>query len=274
MDEPLVTVVIPTRDRLPMLRQAVASVVAQTYPRWELVVADHGSTDGTAAWLAEMDDPRVRSIPTDPARHVGHVRNRGAAMGTGDWIAFLDSDDVWLPRKLELQVAAMRGSPARWCYAGYELMDGAGRTVPMRLGEYRPLSGRIAREVVAQQANVFVGTLLVERRLFEELGGFCEDERARGREDYELEMRLALHAEALALPDVLARVRDHPGRMTARMPDTYEREAAAYELFLEAGPPEELARLARAMRSRSLVEALGRRMTGTASHPDVAAARG
>src|SRR5262249_5084564 len=131
-------------------------------------------------------------------------------------------------------------------------------------GEYRPISGRIAREVVTQQANVFVGTLLIERGLFDELGGFSEDPRARGREDYELEMRLALHAQALALPDVLVRVGEHRGRMTACMPDSYEREALAYELFLETEPPEDVARLARAMRARSLAEALGRRMAGAA----------
>jgi hypothetical protein len=175
-------------------------------------------------------------------------------------VAFLDSDDVWLPRKLELQVAALRESPARWCYAGYELMDDDGRSIPMRLGSYRPLSGRIAREVLTQQANVFVGTLLLERALFEALGGFSEDPRARGREDYEFELRLALHADAVALPQVLARVREHTGRSLARMPDTYEREALAYELFLEHSPPPALARLARAMRARSLAEALGRRM--------------
>jgi glycosyltransferase involved in cell wall biosynthesis len=258
--DPLVTVVIPTHDRLPLLRAAVASVAAQTYARWELVVADDGSTDGTAEAVWAMSDPRVRVVALAREGHIGRVRNAGVAAGSGELVAFLDSDDLWLPGKLAAQLRALRESGARWCYAGFEMMDEEERTIPMRTGEYRPPSGWIARDVVTMRTGVAVGSLLVERRLFDEVGGFSCDPRLRARGDLELAMRLALRAEAVAVPDTLVRVREHPGRFTAGLPEPFERSALAYELFLAQRPDAELARLARRRRGELLASAAAQRM--------------
>jgi glycosyltransferase involved in cell wall biosynthesis len=260
-DEPLVTVIVPTWNRRALLAEALGSLYAQTYPRWEAVVADDGSGDGTAEWVDSLGDPRVRVVRCSHRGHVGNVRNRGVAAGTGELLAFLDSDDVWLPRKLELQVAAMRESSARWCYAGYEMMDEAGRPAPFASGEYVPISGRIAGDLLAFRANVHIGTVLVERVLFEEAGGFSEDPRLTMRGDHELVLRLALHAEALALGEVLARVRAHPGRITAACADPFERSALVYDLFLARSPPPELARAARRVRARLLADAGAQRLS-------------
>jgi glycosyltransferase involved in cell wall biosynthesis len=254
-ERPLVTVVIPTFNRLPLLRHAVASVVAQTYPAWELVVADDGSTDGTVEWIRSLNDPRIRVIELAHTAHVGHVRNAGARAGSGALLAFLDSDDEWLPEKLEAQVAAMRSSGARWCYARYGVMDGEGRPAPRRAGEFRALSGPIAPELLADTADVFVGTLLVERSLFEEAGAYSEDPRVRRRQDWELHVRLAIRAPALALDQTLARVRDHGDRTTARQAEPFTILVPTYDAFLESNPPARFARLARRGRALHLADA-------------------
>jgi glycosyltransferase involved in cell wall biosynthesis len=254
-ERPLVTVVIPTWNRLPLLRQAVASVVAQTYPAWELVVVDDGSTDGTAAWVRSLGDARISVVEGPRRAHVGRLRNAGVRAGSGTLVAFLDSDDAWLPGKLEAQVSAMRAAGARWCYGRYEVMDAEGRPAPRRAGEFRALSGPIARDLLLDRADVFVGTLLVERALFDEAGGFSEDPRVVRREDWELHVRLAMRADSLALDQTLARVRDHGARTTAGMTDVHTLTLATYDAFLETSPPADLARLARRGRAVHMADA-------------------
>lgn len=257
---PLVSVVIPTYNRRELLGQAVASVLAQAYPRLEVVIGDDGSTDGTAEWVDSLGDRRVRLLSTPHTGHIGRVRNLAAGEGTGELIAFLDSDDVWLPGKLEAQVAAMRARGARWCYTGYELMDVDGWPLPFRSGGYKPISGRIVRELLTCEASAYIGTMVVERSLFESVGRFSEDARLAFRGDYELALRLALAADVLALPEVFTRVREHPGRSTGAISDPFERSAMAYELFLELAPPADLARIARRVCARHLADGAAHRL--------------
>jgi len=226
---PLVSVIIPTYDRLPLLREAVESVRAQTFAGWELVVADDGSADGSAEAVEAMGDVRIRVLRLPHSGDEATARNAGAAAARGEWLAFLDSDDVWLPRKLSAQVEATLRAGVEWSYAGVEMMDEARRTVPFRSGGHRAVSGRIVREVLTFGATVFIDTLMVSRALFDEVGGFHEG--LHGRADHDLALRLAARAEALGMQDVLARVREHSGRMTAAA-GQYEKSALVYERFL------------------------------------------
>jgi glycosyltransferase involved in cell wall biosynthesis len=253
-DTPLVSVVIPTYDRLPLLREAVASVRAQAYPRWELVVADDGSTDRTVEWVRSLADSRVRCLALAHGGNVARARNAGVRASGGEYVAFLDSDDVWLPGKLEAQVRALASGAARWCYAGFEMMDTGGRTIPFVEGDWKPLSGRIAREVITTEAAVGIATLVVERSLFDEVGGFDEDPGLVLREDLDLAIRLALAADTVAVPAVLARVREHPGRSTAACSDAdaLERMARVYDRVLASTTDPELLRLATLRRDEHL----------------------
>lgn len=259
-DAPLVTVVIPTHDRLPLLDEAIDSVLAQTWPRWELVVVDDGSTDGTVEHVRARGDARITVIASPRLGHAGRVRNLGIAAATGELVAFLDSDDVWLPGKLEAQVVALRDGSARWCYTGYELMDEARRTIPFRAGHAATPSGWIVRELLEMRMGVDISTLVVERALLAETGAFTADPEVRYRQDMELVLRLALHAEAVGVPDVLARVRHHPGRLTANLRHTHEHMARVYDAFLAHAPPPEVARAARRMRAAVLSNAGAERL--------------
>ena len=108
VENPLVSVVIPTYNRGWCLNDAVDSVFSQTYGRYELIVVDDGSTDDTKKRLSRYDD---LTVITQHNRGVSAARNRGIASSKGDLIAFLDSDDLWLPEKLCAQVAFFQANP-------------------------------------------------------------------------------------------------------------------------------------------------------------------
>ena len=246
---------MPTWNRLPLVEEAVRSVIAQTYPHWELIVVDDGSTDGTAERLQEFGDSRIRVVRQNHTGNLGALRNRGAAAGSGELIAFLDSDDVWLPPKLDLQVRALLGSQAGWGYARYEMMDANGAAIPMAVGKFRPISGRIVREVLSYQVTAPLTTLIARRDVFDAVGQFSEDMLLVAREDQDLNLRLALRSDVIALPDLLARMRQHQQRTTGDMSDPHERSARVYEVFLASNPPKEFVSVARRYWTRELVYA-------------------
>lgn len=249
---PAVSVVIPTWNRLPLLLQAVDSVRAQTFADWELIVADDGSTDGSAEAVEALGDPRIRALRLPHGADEGRARNAGVAASSGEWVAFLDSDDLWMPHKLEVQFAASRAAGVRWSYAGAEMMDDNGRPVPFRAGSSRPVSGRIVREVLTFEATVFIGTLMVERALFDEAGGFGEG--LAGRADHDLALRLAERAEALAVAEPLVRVREHPGRMTKETESPHAKSARVYERFVRRNRDPALRRVAQEQLARLLLD--------------------
>jgi GT2 family glycosyltransferase len=252
---PLVTIVIPTYNRKKLLQKAITSVIAQTYSNWQLIIADDGSTDGTAELIKSFSDSRITIIELPHTGHIGNVRNAGAIGGKGEWIAFLDSDDVWMPGKLELQLNALRKSKARWCYTNFELMNELGQTIPLKAGTYKAISGWIIKQLLTTEVAVTMCSVMLQRSLFEDVKGFSTDSRLIYRGDYELALRLALKAEVIALPDVLVRVLEHKGRVTNGLQNGYERTALAYEIFLDGKPGKELKQLAKKRRGFQLAEA-------------------
>jgi len=117
----VVSTIIPVRNRSRLLREAVASVVAQTYGAWEIVIVDDESTDETPDAIAELcaSDPRIRTVRRANGGP-GLARETGRQHATGEFIQYLDSDDLLLPRKFELQVAALRAKPE--CGAAYGIV--------------------------------------------------------------------------------------------------------------------------------------------------------
>lgn len=242
----LFTVVIPTWNRAGLVAQAAASVVAQTYVNWELVVVDDGSTDDTAGRLNRLALPNFRLVQTAHLGHVGKLRNLGAAAGHGEFVAFLDSDDLWRPKKLERQHGAMmKDTRAGWSYTEYSLFGEDGLEMPLRSGQAPAISTDVLRALLKQETGICPCTLAIRRSLFESIGGFSEDPRLAFRDDVDIVLRLARAAPVVAIPERLTLVREHDSRLTKGLSSPHEQSAAPYELFLENETDGELRRLAR-----------------------------
>lgn len=136
MAAPKVSVIIPTRNRLPLLRHAIGSVLCQTEPDFELIVVDDGSSDGTYPYLQALanEDERIRPIFKQQPGGGAVARNTGIAASRGRWIAFLDDDDEWLCHKLALQLSALAETPgAVACSSSYWRRDASGTTKLVRV---------------------------------------------------------------------------------------------------------------------------------------------
>jgi teichuronic acid biosynthesis glycosyltransferase TuaG len=120
----LVSVVMPAHNSEALLGESVRSVAAQTYGDWELVIVDDASTDGTLAAARAMaaEEPRIRIVALEQNAGAAEARNRGIEAASGQYLAFLDSDDLWLPNKLAIQVEFMRSTGAGFCFAEYRRM--------------------------------------------------------------------------------------------------------------------------------------------------------
>jgi glycosyltransferase involved in cell wall biosynthesis len=230
---PKVSIVLPTHDRLDFLREAVTSVLRQTVVDWELIVVDDGSTDGTVAWLESLGDPRIVVVAEPHCGNPAALRNLGVANAQSPWIALLDSDDLWAPDKLELQLDRLVQNPARrWSCTGVSFIDDHGSPIPQQGGKpYRAQSGWILEPLLTFSAAATTPTLMIHRSLFDEAGGF--DERVLLREDYDLELRLAARSEIHALPESLTFIRHHSGRTSSvtRVADLYRWNATVFRKF-------------------------------------------
>lgn len=265
MKHSLVTVVIPTWNRWPLVAEAVASVVAQSWSNWELIVVDDGSTDDTLAKLDALGVPNLLVIRSPHIGHLGRLRNLGARLGKGEFVAFLDSDDLWCTPKLERQIGALQNSSAGWSYTEYSLLSENGDRMPLRSGRAPAISGHITRALLREETAVCPCTLLVRRSLFEQVGGFREEARIPYRGDSDIALRLARTSEVIAIPETLALVREHPGRMTHDIAAPHEHSAVVYELFLQQESDPELRKLARRGWARCLSDAGAERL-GTAEY--------
>ncbi len=128
-NEVLVSVIMPAYNCERFIAEAINSVVAQTYSNWELLVLDDGSKDETLKIINEFSqrDSRIRSLPNDKNLGVSATRNRGIELATGEWIAFLDSDDMWLPEKLEKQFEVVKKRMAEFVFTGSNYVDENGQ---------------------------------------------------------------------------------------------------------------------------------------------------
>jgi glycosyltransferase involved in cell wall biosynthesis len=186
---PVVSVIIPTYNRAALVREAVASVKAQTYRDFEIVVVDDASTDATFEALAAWRDVRV--LRQARRRGVAAARNLGAAAARGHWLAFLDSDDLWLPEKLARQMAYLAERPGlRLCQTD-EIWVRQGVRVN-KPAAHRKVAGRIFAASL-ERCMISPSAVILPRRLFEEHGGFDEDLPAA--EDYDLWLRLSWRYE-------------------------------------------------------------------------------
>jgi glycosyltransferase involved in cell wall biosynthesis len=209
MAYPLASVILPAYNRLTHLRTAIASVRAQTLTDWELIIADDGSDGETRAFLRELSEKRIRVLSLEHSGNPSVVRNAAIRAASGKFLAFLDSDDLWLPHKLERQLALMRATPARrWSYTQVRRIDDEGNDAASVGGRpWRALDGDIVEPLLRLEALIATPAVIAERELVLDAGGF--DEQQRFCEDYDLWVRLAMRSGVAAFTDQLSCVRVH-----------------------------------------------------------------
>lgn len=226
LTRPAVSVVVPAFNRSTLLRRAIDSVLAQTFGDFELIVVDDASTDDTEASVRAYRDPRVRYLRQPQNAGVSAARNRGIRESRGDYVAFLDCDDEWLPGKLAAQVARLQASPPEvgLIYTGVESVaaDGTRRVKCSRA------RGDVYREMLAQNVVHGGGSNVLLRRDAVAAAGFF-DEALPAIEDYEYWVRVTRFFRVDVVEEPLIRY-DDP-EVTGRRSQAWRANRDARESF-------------------------------------------
>jgi glycosyltransferase involved in cell wall biosynthesis len=233
---PSVSIILPTFNRTKFLRLAVESVFAQTYRDWEIVIADDGSGEETTAYLDGISAPRVRILRLTHSGNPSKVRNSAIKAAGSRYLAFLDSDDVWAPSKLEQQISALTAHPhSRWTYCLCNHIDENGRLVPKERRTPTVFSeGWIFESLLRLKFSIAMPTLVAERDLVQQVGGF--DEQQHFGEFHDLCLRLALKSEVVALREPLCSVRTHDQHYSADRVTAHKSWMRLYEKMAALAP--------------------------------------
>ena len=211
---PLVSVIIPTYNRGWIIKEAVESVLSQTFSDYELIIVDDGSTDNTQEILdcyARL--PQIKII-TQENRGVSAARNKGVESGEGKLIAFLDSDDLWLPKKLEHQLDFFQHNPCAQICQTEEIWIRRGIRVNPRKRHKKP-SGMIFEKCL-ELCMVSPSAVMMTRELFHDTGGF--DETLPACEDYDLWLRISYTTPIYLINTPLIIKRGGHGDQLSKMP--------------------------------------------------------
>lgn len=229
--KPTVSIVMAARNYARFLPAAVESVLAQTLTDWELVIIDDGSTDDTPLVVRRfLSDARIRYVRSDRLGQ-SRAKNLGVRLTTGDVVAFLDADDVWLPTKLERQMAWMQ-TPMQAsamnrlgvAFCGRELIDEFGQVItsPPRAN---PPTGQVLDAMFVQNFVCF-SSVMVRRQVFDHLG--CFDPQLDLAIDYDLWLRVSRHYDFAYVPEVLVQYRTGHGNLSKKLAD---RVATAFSIM-------------------------------------------
>ncbi|NIV30517.1 MAG: glycosyltransferase, partial [Anaerolineae bacterium] len=228
---PKASVVIPTYNQARFIAAAVESALAQTCPDVEIIVVDDGSTDDTQAVLSDYRDT-VHTI-YQQNRGLAGARNTGFLASRGDYLLFLDSDDLMHPDKLAAHVALLEAEPDfGLVYSAWQQISADGTEI---LGEVRPhRQGQLLKELLLRQFFFFASAAVVRRECMERVGLF--DESLRWNEDADMWLRLARAGHAFGYIDrPLLQYRIHPDSMTANIdPEQVQGWLAGLDKFFAA----------------------------------------
>lgn len=258
IDAPLISVIIATYDRLSFLLQAIESVKRQTYKNWELIIVDDGSEDGTTDAIKKLHDDRIQLICLQHSGNLGMLWNTGAKKSKGEWLAFLDSDDLWLPDKLELQLQTLKKERTKWVYGEFEYVDETDKIIYRSSEKFISYSGQILEEVIMAKTGITLCSVMVETNFFNEIGGLSSLPFMRW--DTEFILRMALYGKTSVTKSIVLRVRDHTGRSYRQREFPDERSVWAYKAFIKLKPEKKFKRLACRQLAFFLSEASVRRL--------------
>lgn len=212
-DRPLISVVLPTYNREVYIKRAIDSVLCQTYENLELIIVDDKSADNTLAVVSTLQDVRVKLVRHDRNLGCSAARNTGIDAARGEFIAFQDSDDVWLPHKLEKQLRVLRSSPhSRACFGSFIRCDQGRATV---YGFLSDIELRKFDELILKENLVSPQTILAEAAFIKEFGKF--DVNFPRYIDWEQALRLSELTRFAYDPEPLVVAFDTPGNLSSNI---------------------------------------------------------
>lgn len=193
-----ISVVIPTYNRQHTVCRAIDSVLAQSLQPLEILVVDDGSTDQTVSIITERYRDRIHVIECDSNKGVSAARNLAIHHSRGDWLAFLDSDDEWLPGKLERQATQLQHSPHVLCHTDEIWIRNGTRVNPMK--KHTKRGGNIFHHCLPM-CVVSPSSVVIDKTVLIDAGGF--DESLPACEDYDLWLKLTAQAPVLYIDEQL-----------------------------------------------------------------------
>ena len=208
---PLISVIIPMYNTQDYIQKTIESVLTQTYKNLEVIVVDDGSTDNGAKIVQQLHskDSRVKYI-FQANEGVSAARNYGIKSSTGEYLAFLDSDDLWLPSKLEKQMNRLITTNMDACYCGYQYFceDVMGKTFPKHYFE-----GKILIEVIKEKVSVWTSTVVVKKSIVID-NSISFRSGLNWAEDMDFFYRLLYKCEFCCVKEILALYRQRPNSLS------------------------------------------------------------
>jgi glycosyltransferase involved in cell wall biosynthesis len=232
--KPLVSAIIPNYNYARFVGEAVESALGQTYPNIEVIVVDDGSTDNSLEVLEQYRD-RIKIVEQENSG-VCVARNRGVAESKGEYIAFLDADDVWLPEKIEKQVKKFESEiDMGLVHVGVIDINASGEKLATHLNG---MEGDVAGELIMFERAVILGGgsgVMIPRRVFDDVGGF--DESLSTSADWDLYFRIGFAFSVGFIRQPLLKYRLHSSNMHSNIPRMESEMLSAYQkVFTENGP--------------------------------------
>ncbi len=214
----LISVVIPVWNGKPFIEEAIRSVFSQTYPALEIIIVDDGSTDGTKQVVSRLAGPIPITYLCQERQGVAVARNTGASVARGDWVAFLDQDDMWYPHKLQVLADCFKTHPeTAFFFSGGDVIDTVGNPVSLSL---RP--NELSLEVFGSDHWPLPSTIIFRTEAYKQAGGF-KASLGDGC-DIEFAARIAKRWPSHYISRSLVRYRFHPSqasRNTEKMSENW-----------------------------------------------------
>ncbi len=256
---PVVSVVIPTYNQADLLLKALQSVINQTFHDWEAIVIDNYSSDNTREIVDSLNDPRIKYVAFSNKGIIAASRNHGIRQATGDYVAFLDSDDLWYPSKLVTCLDYVKQGADAVCHGIRIRKDGILQNKVYPTHPY----GNIYKTLLYDGNTVIAtSTVLLKKQCFNRFGIFSEDPEIVTAEDYELWLRLSKNnIRWVFISEVLGEYTVHSKNASSNVnKQMLAEEHVVIKFFKEIDSPQTRERLSCRKRKMMLVFRAGKRV--------------
>ncbi len=214
-EKPLVSVIINCYNGEKYLREAIGSVIAQTYENWELVFWDNQSTDSTREIVESYKNPKIKYFYAPEHTPLGEARNLAVEKANGEYINFLDADDVWMPEKLEKQIALVEPGTVETVITGYEIIADENAKKLALYAAFEYYKDRKVKDIYTLDDFLLNGPLVVfssvlfNKKIYSEVGGI--DPEFEQNEDYDIIVKSATRSNIGYVRDSFTKYRIHGG---------------------------------------------------------------